>query len=304
VGHRAKIYTVRVRRKRDKKSFLPLGNFDDQGTSLIAVLADYLGDFEASDQEETRKVRSSRVTLDGDELFVSVLHGQTGMVADIVDKKGILRLRQTVDDTQLVRCGCLMVLRPAADMGFLATHVNNGRAIKGLLEDGIRARFGEQFPGHVLAIKPLIEGSVLQQAIEDGRIRKLRLRRVDRSDDPVDRSLGKWLQGGTEATVELTLSPRAKGAYLRSQLALRSLGGDRQAFAQLLEYDGQTYDEAKVEVTLANGQKRTFTLGEPDSGQAVAEELASLSTEDGEPTEQSIRDALRAVLSRAMNAPG
>jgi hypothetical protein len=302
VGHRAKIYTVRVRRKGQKKSFRPLGNFDDQGTSLIAVLADYLANLDSSDQEETRSIHSSRVSVEGDELFVAVLHGQTGMIADIVDKEGHLRLRQTLDDTQLVRCGCLMVLHRAEDMGFLATHINNGRAIKGLLEQGIQARFGEQFPGYVLAIKPLIEGSVLQQAIEEGRISKLRLRRIDRSDDPAERSLGKWLQGGTEAKVELTLTPRAKGAYLRSHLPLRSLGGDRQAFAQILEYDGQTYDEARIEVKLADGQKRTFTIGEDDSGQAIAEDLPNLRTENGEPTEESIRDGLREVLHRAIDA--
>jgi hypothetical protein len=210
-AHRATVYTVRVRRKREADEFLPLGNIDGNGIDLAGLLAEYLGDLESSDAEETRIVQSSGVTRQGPELYVSVLHGQTGMVADIFGKTGDLRLHQTVDDTQKVRCGCLFRLPPADDMGFLATHINNGRAIKGLLDKGIQARFRQQFPDHLLAIKPFIEGSVFQEALAAGRLLKLKLIRVDRSDDRAAADLGKWIEGGAEAKEEFTLRPRAKG---------------------------------------------------------------------------------------------
>jgi hypothetical protein len=301
LGHRATVYTIRVRRKREMDDSLPLGNIDGSGTYLAGLLADYLGDLESFDAEETRSVQSSSVTRDGPELYVSVLHGQTGMVADIFGKEGDLRLHQTADDTQKVRCGCLFRLPPADDMGFLATHINNGRAIKGLLDKGIQGRFRKQFPDHFLAIRPFIEGSVFQEALIAGRLMKLKLVKVDRSDDLAEAGLGKWIEGGAEAKEEFTLKPRAKGAYLRTQLPLSFLRGDGQAFAQILQFDGQTYDEARVEVQLANGRTRVFTIGDPDGGNPISEDLHDLQLQGGEPTDDSLRGRLRLILDQAVD---
>jgi hypothetical protein len=281
--------------------FLPLGNIDGNGTDLAGLLTDYLGDLESSDAEETRSVQSSSVTRNGPELYVSTLHGQTGMVADIFGKEGDLRLRQTVDDTQKVRCGCLFRLPPADDMGFLATHINNGRAIKGLLDKGIQARFRQRFPDHLLAIKPFIEGSVFQEALTAGRLMKLKLIRVDRSDDPAEAGLGKWIEGAAEAKEEFTLKPRARGTYLRTQLPLSFLRGDGQAFAQILQFDGRTYDEARVQIQLANGRTRQFIIGDPDAGNPISEELRDLQLQDGEPTDDSLRAHLRLILDQAVD---
>ena len=304
MGHRATVYTVRVRRKRETDGFLPLGNIDGTGTDLAGLLADYLGDLESSDAEETRSVQSSRVVRQGPEVYVSMLHGQTGMVADIIGKEGELRLHQTVDDTQKVRCGCLFRLPSADDMGFLATHINNGRPVKGLLDKGIQARFREQFPDLLLAVKPFIEGSVFQEALAAGRLLKLKLIRVDRSDDRAEAGLGKWIEGGVEAAEELTLRPKAKGRYLRTQLPLSFLRGDGQAFAQILQFEGQTYDEARVEVQLANGRKRLFTIGDPDAGNPISEDLHNLQLRDGDPTDDSLRAQLRLILNQAVDPQG
>jgi hypothetical protein len=42
LGHRATVYTVRVRQKREADAFLPLGNIDGNGTDLSGLLAEYL----------------------------------------------------------------------------------------------------------------------------------------------------------------------------------------------------------------------------------------------------------------------
>lgn len=70
-----------MRRKRDADAFLPLGKIDGNGTDLSGLLAEYLGDLKSSDAGETRSIQSSGVTRHGPELYGSVLHGQTGMVA-------------------------------------------------------------------------------------------------------------------------------------------------------------------------------------------------------------------------------
>ena len=58
-------------------------------TAVAGLLAEYLGDLESFDAEESRSVQSSNVTRAGPEIYVSVLHGQSGMVADIFDEKVI-----------------------------------------------------------------------------------------------------------------------------------------------------------------------------------------------------------------------
>ena len=192
-------------------------------------------------------------------------------------------------------------LPTADDMGFLATHINNGRAVKGLLDKGIQAKFGARFPHLLLAIKPFIEGSIFQEALTAGRLLKLKLVRVDRAEDRAEACLGKWIEGGIEAKEEFTLKPRAKGRYLRTQLPLSALRGNGQAFAQILEFDGQAYDEARVEVQLANGRTRQFTIGDPDAGNPISEDLHDLQLQDGEPTDDSLRAQLRLILAQAVN---
>lgn len=299
MAHKATAYTVRVRRKGEPGTFLPLGNIDGNGTYLLDVLADYLTDLESFDADQTRSVRSIDLRRSGDELYLSTLHGQTGMAAEIVDKRGELLLRQSVDDTQHVRCGCLIRLPASEDMGFLATHVNNGRAVKGLLEKGIQARFREQFDGLVLTIKPFVEGSVYQDALEAGRLLKLKLIRVDRAEDPGEEGLGKWIEQGTEVKEVRTLSARGREAFLRARLPLALLRGDGEAIAQILQFDGQTYDQARLEVELPSGKKRTFTIGDPDAGHAIFEDLRGLRFREGEPTDESIWPALQKVIDRA-----
>lgn len=301
MGHKSTVYNVRVRRKRDPDTYLPLGNIDGGGTWLLEVLKRYMQDLDVADADEERRVQSTSVKRSGVELYVSLLHGQTNLVSDIFGKAGTLNYRQVSDDTQKVRCACLLRLPPAEDMGFLATHNNNGRAIKGLLEKGIQAQFREQFPDLVLSIKPFIEGSVFQEALSAGRLLKLKLIRIDRAEDPAEQGLGKWVERGTAAKQEMTLTPRAKGAYLRTRLPLEAIRGSEQAFGQLLEFEDQTYDQARVEVVLQNGRTRMFTIGDPDAGYAISEDLQNLRfTPEGEPTDRSLQRSLEAVLDEAV----
>jgi hypothetical protein len=297
VTHRVALYTVHVRRKRDnRRDFLPLGDIDENGTSLAMVLASYLADdFEAVNDEKTRSLRCEAVDAAGIDLFAMFRHGQTGVAADIVDKRGELRLRQSPDDTQRVRCGALLRLPPAGDMGWLAAHINNGRSVKGLMEKEIQARFRSDFPRLVLEIKPFVLGSVLLAAVEQDRIDSVKLIRWDH---PSDRAAGtgKWVSGGMAAKVELSIKPRGQMKRLLSRLPLQFLHGDSDVFGEIVQFEGLTFDEAKLEVTLDDGTRRTFNIEHPDAGHAFTEDLGELRLEDGEPTVASLREGLRRAL--------
>jgi hypothetical protein len=294
--HRVAVHTVRTRRKR-AEGYQLLGDIDNQGSSLMAILAGYLSDLEAVNADETRSLRSTDASAERDEVFVVLRHGQTGLAADIVDKVGELRLRQTPDDTQRVRCGSLFVLPAAEQTGWLAVHINNQRHIKGLLEKGTQERFRLDFPDMILEIKPYVMGSVLQKAVEQDRIDKVRLVTWEQPHDRALSATDKWVRQGTVAKVEMIITPRGRIERILSGLPLRFLRGDQQAFGEIVEFEGIRFDEAKLEVALEDGTRRTFNIEQPDAGHAFTEDLTGLQLEDGEPTDVSLRAALRGALS-------
>jgi hypothetical protein len=297
MNQRVAVYTVRVRPKRDLETYRPLGDIDDQGTSLMSILLSYMEDFESVSADETRSVRGGGNVVDQGEVLLMLLHGQTGMAADIVDKVGDLRLRQSADDTSRVRCGCLIRLPTAADIGWLASHINNGRHTKGLLEKGIQELFRQQFRDFVLEIKPYVMGSVLQRAVQQGRIDKIRLVKLERPDDRALTGAGKWVVAGTTAKAEMILTPRGRLNRILSDLPQRFLGGDQGVFGEIVQYEGITFDEAKLEVELDDGTHRTFNIERPDAGHAFTEDLRNVVLDDGEPTEASLLAALRQALT-------
>lgn len=296
--HRVALYTVHVRRKRDTSGdFLPFGDIDEQGTNLAQVAAGYLNDphFEVANEEETRSLHCEAVEWDGSDLFAMFRHGLTGVAADIIGKRGEHRLRKSIDDTELVRCGALLRLPSVAEMGWLAAHINNSRAAKGLMEKGIQARFRHDFPTLVLEIKPFVSGSVLLEAVEENRIESVRLVKWDRSSDRA--SVGKWVHEGEAAKIELSIKPKGRVKRLLSGLPKSFLQGNVDVFGEIVQFEGMRFDEARLEVKLPDGQHRTFNIEHPDSGHAFTEDIRDLRTEEGEPTLDSLRTALARALS-------
>ena len=277
-----------------------MGDIDGQGSSLIAVLDRYLSEgFEPSTTDETKNLHCETVEVQDDELFVVLRLGQSGVAADIVNKTGSLLLRQSPDDIQRVRCGALFRLPPPATIGWLAAHVNNGRPVRGLMEKGIQARFHDEFPRLILEFRPYVIGSALESAVEQNLIEKVRLIRYERPNDRAAAATDKWVSAGTAATMELSLTPHGKLEHILSNLPLRFLHGDKDAFGEIVQFQGLTFDEAKVEVVLPDGAHRTFNLEQPDAGHPLTEQMYGLQMEGGEPTVASLRTELRHALTQA-----
>jgi hypothetical protein len=65
-----------------------------------------------------------------------------------------------------------------------------------------------------------------------------------------------------------------------------------------VEFEGMTFDQAKVEVVGQNGAGRTFNIEKPDAGHPVTEDMLGLVLlDDGEPDEDSLFSELSRVLS-------
>src|SRR5947209_15352453 len=100
--HRAALSMVQVRPKRRPEEWRQLGNIDDQGASLIDWLDGAMSNFTSTASEGNREVVcEAQQFVSDDELFLSLLHGETGVVAQIRNA-GVLRYQQAIDDTHLV----------------------------------------------------------------------------------------------------------------------------------------------------------------------------------------------------------
>jgi hypothetical protein len=298
VSQRAALYTIGVRPRGRRGAPLPLGDLDGAGTSLLTVLADALAGFAQTSPDGSKVVRTVTVVPRGEDLFALLQHGQSGMAADIVDSAGEVRLRQTPADLQLVRCGCLFRLPAASQAGALAVHVNNGRGTKELFEQGLTGRFRARFPGLTLAVERFVEPQALRDAVDANRIVRLGLAR---NEGPGERPVGetaRWLDAGAAGRVELSVAARASDGRIEPSLIGRFLGGDGTAFAQIVEFAGLTFDEARVEVLMDDGGRRVFDLAHPGAGRPVTRELPGIQVDaDGEPTADSLLAALEGAVS-------
>lgn len=304
MSERAALYTVAVRPRGRGGQSLPLGDIDGNGAKLADVLASVLAGFSETSPDGTRIARTLLVQPDGADLFTIIQHGQNGLAADIVDASGDVRLRQTPDDVQLVRCGCLFRLPVVATTGSLAVHVSNGRGIKGLVVQGLVARFGAAFPELRLEVERLADPDALREAVAADRIEKLRLVRLERAGERRTSDTGKWVDPASAARVQLDVAIRTPGHRLQRTLIERYLAGDDSAFAEIVSFAGMTFDEAMVTVLLPDETSRVFDLARPEVGRPVTKSLPSLEVDaDGEPTPASLLAGLRSVVAAIGRVP-
>jgi hypothetical protein len=300
MSHRAAVYTVRVRRKWDRsesKECRRLGDIDEQGTYLGDVFERYCADpdFQSVSADGTKVVRCVDCSMASEELLLTTQHGQNGLAADIVNASGQLRLRQTPDDTQLLKCGALFRLPRADDMGWLAVHVAHGRGVKGLLEKGLLERFREEFDGLKLEIVPFVHESTLKAAVDSNQIDKVKLVKYEQPNDRAVAATNKWVPAGVVGRLELDIT--ARGTRVIGELVRRFLSGDASVFHSIVEFEGITFDQAKVEVVVDGDVKRTFNIEKPDAGHAFTEDMEGLTMDNDEPTMDSVFAALRSALT-------
>lgn len=293
MAHTAALYTVRVKRRYGDHQ--PLGDIDGNGTYLLDVFMKYLDDFEQQGADVEKIVRCLARETDGDEIFATMQHGASGVAADIVSESGQQRLRQVFTDSQLVRCGLLLILPRNQTDGWMAAHVNNARGIKGLLEVGMTIRFRDEFPDLILEMRPYVPTTALRTAIENDQLNKVKLVRYER---PADRatSSNKWVRGGVDGKLELDISMRGRGQKLRADLVRRFFEGNTAALQEIFEFEGIRFETAKVEVEI-DGRTRTFNLEQPASGHPMTVDLEDIDLDaDGEPSAESLETALREAI--------
>jgi hypothetical protein len=299
MSHRATFYTVRVKRKWKKDGFCRLGEFDGQGHSVSEFIQKCLEtNFTviSDDGEKLVTCLSASMTKgpENDEISAALIHARTGETADIHNKTGKRQYQQKFDDTHRIKCMCLFVLARGQTIGWLTAQVNSGRSAKGLMATHLETKFKEYFPEYTLEFTPFIEQAALIQALEEGHMDRVKLVRLERPNDRSVAALDRWVYKGRKAKIEVDIRPAERGGRLIATDVKRFMKGERNGYEKLLEFQGIKFDEAKVEVELANGQKRTFNILHPDAGHAFSVDLVLPPTD---PPDEEVEKALRDALS-------
>ena len=310
MSERAALYTVAVRPRR-RQGPLPLGDIDGAGTSLADVLAGILDGFAetsadgAARRRWPRRRRATATTCSRSSSTARAASPPTSSTPS-----GGVRLRQTPDDLQLVRCGCLFRLPGRRDRGDARRPGLERARRQGPLRAGAELRASARaFPGLALAIEPARRA---RRAPRRGR-RRTGSRRCGscgssrpgaaRSPTPASGS-----PRGEPARLELDVAVPAAGARIEPALLERYLDGDGSALRRDRRASaGSTFDQARVGVAARRTARAgSFDLAHPDGRAARStRELAGIVLDAaGEPTDASLLAALarRAVARTAAYA--
>ena len=177
-------------------------------------------------------------------------------------------------------------------------HVNNGRGAKELFEHGLTVKFRERLPGLTLAIERFADPGGLGEAVSANRITRVVLSSNAQTGVQPIAPARKWLAPGTAARVEVEVAASGAGGRINTSLISRFLAGEVSVLAEICDFGDVEFSEAAVEALLADGTRRLYDLAHPDKGLPAAHPLSGIELDtDGEPTPDSLREALRAALA-------
>lgn len=293
MGHRALVYTVRVSKFRAPEDRQKFGDFDGEGNYLGSALESiFRNGFRAESTRDNKEVFCERVELDEDDLMLSFRHGESGYASEFMEGDQMV-FSQRTDHTQLMPCYSLLRLPENRDVGWWAVHVNNRKSGKSLILPELKRRFRDLFPDRSLQIEPCVKATAFEEALDKDQVQSIKLIKYDRSSDYKDAT--KWLRKNTHAQIELRISPLERGKRLASDLIRKVVGGNHDAYGEIVEFEGMRFDSARVQVKL-DGGVRTFDLAGSGSGHPFPAIITPDETQTG-PVAGSVFAELGTVIS-------
>lgn len=298
MGHSAAIYQLRVRRRRRKDDYLPFGDIDGKGTSLAQVMQNYISEIDAKGEDGVVLRFVGPLQQAGDEAIAVLEVGESGVTSWLAQPRTRTRRRQA--DTEFLKVGILMRLPKSADSGFMAIHVPNRRGTKGLLHSELRNRLSSDYR-LILEVTPVLPRSALDEAIQSGSINQVRLVAIEQPADRFEDSQ-RWIEKEDLGRIEVVMHPKRLRQF-QSRL-LQRFQQDPSVINELVQFQGMTFDIAKVRFPLPSGGERTVNIEKPGSGHAMTIDLSDYHLaldDDGDPTDETLGEALRAVLDDAVS---
>lgn len=264
MSHRAALYRVQIRPKREIGSFRLFGDYDEAGTwagdTLDKILAKLDGH---SRDKKVRAVFENQLpNLGTNSVGVSVLSGRSG-VTSVLERDGEPAFLRTPEHSEAMRSAVLFHLPPSRASGWLAVHVPHGRSCKGIVENALRRGFGQL--GFVIELGAIVPPNALREAVERDAVEKITLIKHEPSKSDRFQDAAQW--GDDEVDrIELSI-PSRRRARLRRDPLERFLESPNDANRrQIIEFGGLVFDEASVTVDMPEGGQRTFYLEAREGG--------------------------------------
>ena len=263
MGHRAAMYRVRVRRKREVDAWRLLGDFDEEGG--------WLGDFMLSKLSQlARESRDGKVrasfegglpSVHGDFIGATFLSGRSGVTSVLV-RDGKSPYPRTPAHFEQMRTGILLHLPRGRKTGLLAVHVPEGRSIKGIIERYLEEELSRL--DLMLSLDAVVPHDPLIAAVEQNAIERVTLVKHRPSSSDKFREAAQW---GDDEVGELSLSIGSRRfAKLRRDPLKRFLTNPSSENKKTLyTFRGMEFDEVGVTVDLPDGGQRTYYV-EPREG--------------------------------------
>ena len=263
MGHRAALYRVRVRAKRDVQNWRVLGDYDEVGTWIGDPISRSLHVLKGRSQDGRVDARfeAALINLGRDQVGVTVLSGRSG-ITSVIERGTDPPFDRTPQHSEAMRSAVLFDLPRGRTSGVLAVHVPHGRSCKSILDKALRNVFGPS--GFVLDLSPIVPATALEQALREDALERVTLIKHDPSKTERFRDAARW---GNDAVRQIELSiPSHRHKTLKRDPILKFLRNPTDANRRdIVEFAGLTFDEAAVTVDMADGSQRRFYL-EPREG--------------------------------------
>lgn len=296
MAHRALVYNVVIHERYKPNETRLLGNFDKAGTYLANFLDGALSNkFASISADGLRDITCERTQLDEPDLGAILRPGERGVRADIVGPgKQTSVFQQQPVDTQILKCACLFRLPKNERQGQLAIHVNHGRSVKSLLDTEITRLFKDAYSDLIIKINPCVDAEAFKAAIDQNQLLSVNLYKNGRPKDIKDGR--KWGRSDTGLRLQLSIKA-AKDQRLMTKLVRNALKGKDGAFGEIVEFAGFPYEEAKFEVLLEDGTKRSYNIHDLEAGHAMSQDIQPEDGPDGYPSDESLYRELGRVLT-------
>jgi hypothetical protein len=165
------------------------------------------------------------------------------------------RYQRQVDDAELLPLRNIFIVPEHGTVALLMTERVGKNGLISILGPVMRRTFSSLYTEFVIEIEPLAPAAAIKHSIEDGKIKAIRLVKYGIPSDVAD----QYMLGQHEeqlGNMELYLRPGRNRFFGKS---IADVIDDDDRKAGLLEFNGVTYDDIKLEVRVGN-QNRTLTI--------------------------------------------
>ena len=296
MSHRAAMYIVRVRPKRDVDGWMLLGDVDSGGTWLGDLIDKALADLKGTSRDGKVEARFGG-TLPGlgtSQVGATLISGRSGVVS-LIEKPGEEPFHRTADHREAMRSAVLFDLPPNLEAGSMAIHIPHGHGCKAIVEDQLRSTLGKE--GYVLDLGPVVPQSALLEAVKQNGVEQVTLIKHDPLASDRFSDAAMW---GRDEVDRLELKiPSKRKRRLRADPVTRFLEDSSEANRRrIIEFQGLTFDEVTVTVELLDGSTRTFYLEQRQGGHPMTTALTISASEADELG--AVPGALSRELQRAL----